>query len=352
MSKEYNIAAFVGRLEPLHNGHIPNIEKALEIADHVLVIVGSANQPRTPKNPFTADERIEMIKSIYPDDRVQAIGVEDYYPDALWLKTVHTQVHTHLILNGVDTLTAKVAILGHDKDHSSFYLSQFPTWKFIEIGHRIRANGGRVLDASVIRNHYFAGEFDAIVDDVPTEVLAFLDKFSKTPEYQKLVEEQKYFARYKEEWDVAPYTPTFVTTDAVVVQSGHVLLVKRRTQPGKGLWALPGGFINQNERLDDGVVRELREETQLKVPKRVIEGSIKHKHTTVFDAPLRSLRGRTITHAFLIDLEPQPKLPKVKGADDAEEADWFPLNVVDAMGSILFEDHKLIIQTMVAKLED
>ena len=110
--------------------------------------------------------------------------------------------------------------------------------------------------------------------------------------------------------------------------------------------------MNQSERLEEGVIRELREETKLKVAKRVLEGSIKHKHTTVFDAPNRSLRGRTITNAFLIDLDSQPKLPKVKGSDDAEEAKWFPLSVVDAMGSILFEDHKLIIQTMVAKLED
>jgi bifunctional NMN adenylyltransferase/nudix hydrolase len=350
--REYNLATFVGRLEPLHNGHIPNIQKALEIADHVLVIVGSANQPRTPKNPFTADERIAMIKSIFPDDRVQAVGVEDFYPDALWLQSVQTAVHKHLINNGVDTQSATVAILGHDKDHTSFYLSQFPTWKFIEIGHRIRDKGEKILDASVIRDHYFAGEFDEIIPDVPTEVLAFLDKFSKTPEYKLLVEEQEYITRYKKEWDAAPYAPTFVTTDAVVVQSGHVLLVKRRTAPGKGLWALPGGFINENERLDECVIRELREETKVKVPAAVLEGSIRHKHTTVFDAPNRSLRGRTITNAFLIDLKPQPKLPKVKGADDAEEADWFPLNVVDAMGSILFEDHKLIIQTMVAKLED
>jgi bifunctional NMN adenylyltransferase/nudix hydrolase len=295
-----------------------------------------------------------MIKSVFPLDRVQVESVEDYYPDALWLKDVQTVAHKHIIGSGIDKFTdAKVAILGHDKDHTSFYLNEFPTWDFIEIGHRLReAEYSTIIDATDIRNAYFDGNFDHLTDQVPVEVSAFLQKFYKTPEYNLLVEEQAYITRYKKEWSVAPYKPTFVTTDAVVVQSGHVLLVKRRTAPGKGLWALPGGFINEEERLADGVIRELREETKLKVAKRVLEGSIKHKHTTVFDAPNRSLRGRTITNAFLIDLEAQPKLPKVKGADDAEEAKWFPLNVVDAMGSILFEDHKLIIQTMVAKLED
>lgn len=362
----YDLAVFIGRMQPLHHGHIHNIKYALTLADHVLVIAGSANQPRTPKNPFTVDERTEMIKTIFPDDRVQVVGVEDYYPDTLWLKNVQTVVHKHIIALGAENMfDAKIAILGHDKDHTSFYLKQFPTWEFIEIGHHVSAikadpdgiaqiylgpDDTKILDASVIRDHYFAGEFEAVAADVPPTVLAFLNKFQKTDPYTILVEEQEYIHRYHKIWEAAPYPPTFVTTDAIVVQSGHVLLVKRRTAPGKGLWALPGGFLNQTERLEDGVIRELREETKLKVPVPVLKGSI--KHFEVFDAPNRSLRGRTITNAFLIDLADQAKLPKVKGADDAEEARWFPLDIVDAMGSVLFEDHKSIIQTMSAKLTD
>lgn len=356
--KKYDLAVFIGRMQPLHHGHIHNINRALSLADHVLVIAGSANQPRTPKNPFTVDERTEMVKNIFPYNRVQVVGVEDYYPDALWLKNIQTVVHKHIIDLGVtDMFDAKVAILGHDKDHTSFYLKQFPTWDFVEICHRISkggmyvdGDGNKILAASDIRNHYFAGEFEAVATDVPPEVFAFLDKFAKTDEYKILVEEQEYIERYHKIWAVAPYPPTFVTTDAVVVQSGHVLLVRRRTAPGKGLWALPGGFLKSTERLEDGMIRELREETKLKVPVPVLKGSI--KHFEVFDAPNRSLRGRTITNAFLIDLADQPKLPKVKGSDDAEEARWFPLDIVDAMGSILFEDHKSIIQTMSAKLTD
>ena len=352
--RTYDLAVFIGRMQPLHNGHIQNINNALEIADEVLVIVGSANQPRTPRNPFTADERMDMVKSVFPDKRVRVEAVEDYYPDALWLKNVQTVTHKNLIRAGLDNFAeAKVAILGHDKDHTSFYLNEFPTWDFIEIGQRLRQTKyPRIIDATDIRDAYWVGAFDHIEGQVPNQVMGFLRAFYKSPAYEALVAEQDYFVRYHEEWSVAPYDPTHVTTDAVVVQSGHILLVKRRTQPGKGLWALPGGFVNKKERLEEGVLRELREETKLKVPMPVLKGSVKRKHTTVFDDPNRSLRGRTITHAFLIDLAPQPKLPKVKGSDDAEEARWFPLDVVDAMGSILFEDHKLIIQTMVPKLED
>ena len=352
MSKnKYDLVIFIGRMEPLHLGHTYNIELGLTLADHVLVIAGSANQPRTPKNPFTVAERTEMIKNIFPTDRVHVEGVEDYYPDALWLKNVQTVAHKHIINLGIeDIFSANIAILGHDKDHTSFYLNQFPTWEFIEIGDRVRARGSKILDASSIREQYFAGNFDGIEDVVPPEVMVFLDRFRKTQEYTMLVEEQEYIKRYHKEWEAAPYPPTFVTTDAVVIQSSHVLLVKRRVAPGKGLWSLPGGFLNQNERLEDGVVRELREETKLKLAEGTLRGSI--EHFEVFDAPNRSLRGRTITNAFLFALNDKPQLPKVKGADDAEEARWFPLDIVDAMGSVLFEDHKSIIQTMSAKIKE
>ena len=98
---KYNLAVFIGRMQPLHNGHIRNIQKALDIADHVLVIAGSANQPRTPKNPFTVDERIKMIKDIFPTGRVRVKGVEDFYSDTLWLKNIQSVVHHHIISNGM-----------------------------------------------------------------------------------------------------------------------------------------------------------------------------------------------------------------------------------------------------------
>ena len=70
------------------------------------------------------------------------------------------------------------------------------------------------------------------------------------------------------------------------------------------------------ERLLDACIRELREETKIKVPGPILKGSIKRQ--SVYDDPYRSARGRTLTHGFYIELEPSAELPKVKGSDDAK----------------------------------
>jgi bifunctional NMN adenylyltransferase/nudix hydrolase len=170
------------------------------------------------------------------------------------------------------------------------------------------------------------------------EEITLISYDEKSTWYENILNEYNMIKSYKKSWEAAPYPPTFVTTDAVVIQSGYVLMVKRKFAPGKGLWALPGGFLEQSETLIDGMIRELREETKLKVPVPVIKGSIKQQKQ--FDKPDRSSRGRTITTAFLVDLG-YGELPKVKGTDDAEKAKWIPLGEVDR--EKCFEDHFSII---------
>lgn len=181
-------------------------------------------------------------------------------------------------------------------------------------------------------------------------VVEFLEKFLHTAGYEDVAREYGFVAKYQYAWRFAPHTPIFTTTDAIVVQSGHILLVKRRNYPGKGLWALPGGFLEPNETLETACLRELDEETKIKVPDAVLRGHIKMRE--VFDAPFRSSRGRTITHAFLIELDPG-KLPKIKkgGQPDDEETEniaWVRLS--DLRREQFFEDHYAIIKKLTAQL--
>lgn len=332
MTKKYDAIVFIGRFQPLHNAHVEIIRRAAELAEKVIIVVGSANQPRTFKNPFSYGEREYLIQDTYEfgTPLIVASNYDTIYNDDAWAVRVQNIVAKHA--NKQD----KIGIIGHKKDESSFYLDMFPQWELVEVDLI------EDLSASQIRQLYFTKDYNPnfIRSVVPNNVLEYLNKFAKTEEYEQILREIEFVNKYKSQYASFPYPPTFVTVDAVVVQSGHILMIQRRAEPGRGLLALPGGFLdaNSDKSLEDAMLRELREETCLKVPAPVLRGNI--AETKVFDAIERSTRGRTITHAFHIKL-PNGELPKVKNGSDAAAAKWIPISEINS--SDCFEDHYEII---------
>ena len=336
---------FIGRFEPFHNGHAAVARLALSRARKLIFLVGSADTPRTIKNPWTVAERAVMIQSALAEaaDRLIIRPLRDsLYNESQWIANVQRTVAEAIKADdgGPD---ARIGLVGQDKDASSYYLREFPQWDLVDVRHT------EALSATELRRYLFeANQLEShggrmlIRANVPAPVFEMLEAFRKSsPAFAQLVTEYHFIEKYKAAWEDAPYAPTFVTTDAVVVHSGHVLLVRRRAEPGKGLWALPGGFVGQDESLLDACLRELREETRLKLPVPVLKGSIKGSH--VFDHPDRSQRGRTITHAFHFDF-PSGELPDVRGSDDADKARWIPVSEALEMSTQLFEDHLHILE--------
>ena len=348
-SRQHDYAVFIGRFEPFHNAHKRVIDKALSVADKVIVLIGSANKPRSIKDPFFVDERQVMIRSSFPAHVAKKMifgELRDFpYSDDRWMREVQAQVSEaiaadNLVLNS----PKKVCIVGHFKDSATDYLRMFPQWKLVDApNHEQRsATDLRTLMFDAASNPADAvGKWTLVQSAVPDGVHAFLQEFAKGSAFAQLVKEHGFVKGYKAQFAALLYPPIFCTVDAVVVHSGHILLVKRGAEPGKGLWALPGGFVNQNEYLLDACMRELREETRLKIPEPVLRGSIKAQR--VFDRPDRSTRGRTITHAYYFDF-PTGDLPQVKGGDDAVKAKWMPLaEFFEFAESSMFEDHFGII---------
>lgn len=115
------------------------------------------------------------------------------------------------------------------------------------------------------------------------------------------------------------YPRPAVTVDAVVYnlreESLFVLLVKRKHDPFQGQWALPGGFMDVDETPEESVHRELEEETGIRT-----EGFFQ---VGAFGALGRDPRHRTISIAYLSIFTGE--LPEVKGGDDADDAQWFPI---------------------------
>jgi len=343
---DFEYLVFIGRFEPFHNGHAAVARYALTKAKKLIFLVGSADTPRTIKNPWTVAERAVMIQSVLAEsaDRLIIRPLRDHlYNESLWIANVQRAVNDAIKADGGDATTASVGLIGKDKDASSYYLKEFPQWPLVDVKHTETLSATELrrymYEANQINSH---GALMLVRANVPGPVFEMLEAFRKSsPVFKQLVLEHQFIETYRHAWSTAPYPPTFVTTDAVVVHSGHVLLVRRRAEPGKGLWALPGGFVGQDETLQDACLRELREETRLKIPAPVLKGSIKNEH--VFDHPERSLRGRTVTHAFHFDFI-AGELPEVRGSDDADKARWIPVSEALEMGTQLFEDHLHILE--------
>lgn len=128
------------------------------------------------------------------------------------------------------------------------------------------------------------------------------------------------------------YPRPAVTADCVVMTkeaNPHVLLIERGFDPFKGRWAFPGGFMNMDETAEQCAIRELEEETGLKVSSIHQIGA--------YSKVDRDPRGRTITVAYLATIEAPAK---VRGQDDASKAEWFP---IDALPPLAF-DHDDIMK--------
>ncbi len=130
-----------------------------------------------------------------------------------------------------------------------------------------------------------------------------------------------------------------VAADVVVIarfdDGLRVLLVVRRNDPFKGMWAIPGGFVEQDEDLEDAARRELHEETGL---------ILGHLHEVgVFGKPGRDPRGRTVSVVYSAFVDGDVVAPMA--GDDAEAVAWFP---VGALPPLAF-DHAEVLARVLAR---
>ncbi|SFN34194.1 8-oxo-dGTP diphosphatase [Paenimyroides ummariense] len=135
------------------------------------------------------------------------------------------------------------------------------------------------------------------------------------------------------------YTPKiFVTVDVVLFRkmnsSYEILLIQRLNDPFKEYWALPGGFVDENEELETAAKRELFEETDIQL--------FQVKQIKAYGNPKRDPRHHTISVAFIGEID---SLAEAKAKDDAKAVKWFSIEELPALAF----DHAEIIRDSIEK---
>jgi bifunctional NMN adenylyltransferase/nudix hydrolase len=343
---KYKLAVFIGRFQPFHNAHKSIVDMALEKAERVLILVGSSEEARSSKNPFTFEERSEVIRAIFPDACKVTIEPlpDNPYNEEGWIENVKTLVRKHS--GWTDKLDNGIALVGHASDSSSYYLKHFPEWDFIDSGENVND-----IHASKIRSILFdpfSKTIDRVLEYVPLQTSEFLKKFYNTDIFYKLKKEHSHVTFYCSGFG---YPTIYVTADCLVKYRNKFLFIKRKSDYGNGLIAIPGGFVDQNETVLQSAIRELKEETKISVS--VEDLAAYSKKVFLADYPSRDLRARIISQVILFDIPPYDVDGKninisVQANDDAQDVLWLTVgNFYEKKQSEFFADHFHVINQII-----
>ena len=360
-----SIGAVIGRFSMVHNQHERMFQQMAKENSHVLIMLGSSNRCISPKNPFSFEQRASFVLSVIAQfmepANVRIVPLPDrIYTEGRWEAKVQQAVDSYA--EELEVTDSRIAMYGNEKDHTGYWQRNFPQWKRVDIGLH------EMIHATDLRNiwfnvsqilpvngdtlvHRLAGSLPEPMREYLRNVHVFNPELqSDWNEYKR--EEQK-FVNY-------PYRNgedhlNVMCGDAVVECAGHILTVTRNASPGKGIKALPGGHKKAWETSTECSLRELLEETNLRIPLRVLRNCIRGKN--LFDHPARNVgsvsRSTTGIH---IKLEPREdgSLPRAKGGDDAKNdhlpnggCEWVKIDDILSGKVILFDDHSDIVDFFV-----
>lgn len=281
---------YVGRFQPLHKGHISVIEKALTEVDELIIGIGSSQYGYTKTNPFTLEERIEMIeKSVTGNYKIVPIPDLDDFP--AWVAHV-------------EKITPKFDVV--------YTGSPITKELFHQAGYDVR---DIVLTAgpsgTKIRELITKGD-ESWKDHVNEETAEVIQKRFGEERIKHLYINEKY------------PKPT-MTVDGIIEYNDGIVLIKRKNTPYSNMYALPGGHVETGENVEKAVVREIEEETGLEFKIKGFLG--------VYSDLGRDPRGYYATTVFYGEGKGE-----LKAGDDASEV----IVIKDVKDKLAFDHNKIL----------
>ena len=322
---------YIGRFQPIHNGHMAIIEKTTKMMkenDSFTIIIGSADQERTIRNPLTIEERKKTLEITTEGMPVKIDTINDSpYDYDEWIRQLAAKLfkdysafgNTTIVgMEGVEEYVKRLNdIVGKDVCKSIVFTEQDTNTNIHST--KIREN----TDAWF--NDFF----------MPTKVVDYLR--SITPDFVDIIKNiNKIADDYAKSCNVK-YNTCFMTVDNVVYTADKVLLIRRKDN---GKYAIPGGFAEPCQTMKQNALRELEEETGLTEKDIVFK-----KEPILIDAPFRDPRSSKKVNLISMVYSWNCKNPdNIKVADDAADAMWVDFKEIENMRASEFHaDHKKII---------
>lgn len=326
MSYISKYVVFIGRFEPFHMGHQGTVQEALLKGEHVIVLIGSSLRPRSPKNPWTAREREEMIRSSFSkedNERLSIRYIEDRYNSVLWSEDVKSSVKNVIEKRGDIISDVSVRIIGREKDSSTYYLNIFPEWSPVLEIHSCDS-----LSATELRDFLFFGGdggLSLIKANVSNSVYEMLKTFK---EYSFAFHSLKSDAAISRHEKIKNKGKILSIVSLVIKKEDKFFLTKRSHAPGLGLLNLPN-IDYDNTKIIYDVVFNLMQKIDTTISVDQIQKSIQKIH--VFDEPDRSEYGRISNHVVFIDFKDVEE-------NNFNDGYWFEIKDVNKLKEHLFED--------------
>jgi bifunctional NMN adenylyltransferase/nudix hydrolase len=349
MTAESPLALCIARFSVPDEAAVESVRAALAHGSRCIVVLRDAFMARSARCPFTWDERADMLKAALAPEDAARLAAAQFVP----LRERYDEDRTVDDLQGLvestcppDAAATDVTLYfcGERDPRLESAVTRRKPWKL--------ADTRTCTDPRQLQDQLFAADNESGIAEslrglLPQAVADALPSWLARLDYASLRAEHQQLRRDHQIWACVPYPVTLVTVDAVLRARDHVLLIRRGRPPGKGLRALPGGFLEPGDTVYDSAVRELQEETRIALTADEARNLL--RGVQVFDHPRRSQRGnRVITHAHYFDLgDIEP--PKVEGGDDAAAAEWVPLHELGAMEAEFLDDHFEILLRFVGE---
>lgn len=366
---------YIGRFQPFHKGHKAIVDltvKMMKPEDTFMIIIGSADQQETERNPLSASQRKEMLSIELEGYPVTISTINDSpYNYDLWIEHLCAKMlgfksatHEDFFEKQEDFIKgfSNICIVGMENveeyiDRITKYYTYAPTEHFdlgisshifseLETQTSVHGSSIRTLVCSEDRGH-LENFYSDIKDFVSEKVLAYL-KTVNFPliVYNAYVNGINYVASTG-----CKYNSCFMTVDNIVFDkfANKILLIKRKDN---GKFAIPGGFAEPYMNMKDNALRELEEETSI-TAKMLKDAFVKidELEPTLIDAPYRDPRSSHKCNFVSAVYVWQSKvdalknfIPYVKAGDDAVDTVWLSKEECEDLPAWRFHaDHKKII---------